>query len=37
MEFQELASHRLLTALKARQPAPGVVADLNTLFAASFG
>ena len=37
MEFQEMASRRLLGALKAREPAPRVIADLNALFAASFG
>jgi multiple sugar transport system substrate-binding protein len=37
MEFQDLASQRLLTGLKAREPATSVIADLNTLFAASFG
>jgi multiple sugar transport system substrate-binding protein len=37
MEFQEMASRRLLGGLKARDAAPRVIADLNTLFAASFG
>jgi hypothetical protein len=32
-----MASRRLLGALKARDAAPRVIADLNTLFAASFG
>ncbi len=36
MRFQDQASERLLAALKAREPAPRVVADLNALFAASF-
>jgi multiple sugar transport system substrate-binding protein len=36
MRFQEQASARLVAALKAREPAPPVIADLNTLFAASF-
>jgi multiple sugar transport system substrate-binding protein len=37
MGFQDLASHRLVAGLKTREPAPRVIADLNTLFAASFG
>jgi multiple sugar transport system substrate-binding protein len=36
MEFQEMASRRLLGALKAGDPAPRVIADLNRLFAAAF-
>ena len=36
MRFQDQASARLVAALKAREPAPRVIADLNTLFAASF-
>ena len=37
MRFQQQASDRLLDGLKAHEPAPRVIADLNTLFAASFG
>jgi multiple sugar transport system substrate-binding protein len=37
MPFQEQASNRLLAGLKAREPAPRVVTDMNALFAASFG
>jgi multiple sugar transport system substrate-binding protein len=37
MEFQEMASRRLVGALKAGDPGQRVVADLNRLFAASFG
>jgi multiple sugar transport system substrate-binding protein len=36
MGFQQQASDRLLAGLRAREPGAGVVADLNTLFAASF-
>jgi multiple sugar transport system substrate-binding protein len=36
MRFQEQASARLVAALKVREPAPRVIADFNTLFAASF-
>ncbi|GAB2179285.1 extracellular solute-binding protein [Dongia sp. agr-C8] len=36
MRFQQQASERLVAALKARGPAPRVVADLNAMFAASF-
>jgi multiple sugar transport system substrate-binding protein len=36
MGFQQQASERLLAGLKARHAAPRVIADLNTLFAASF-
>ena len=37
MAFQQKASDRLLAGLKVHEPAPRVVADMNTLFAASFG
>jgi multiple sugar transport system substrate-binding protein len=37
MEFQEMASRRLIGALKGGDPGARVIADLNRLFAASFG
>jgi multiple sugar transport system substrate-binding protein len=37
MRFQQQASERLLDGIKAHEPPPRVIADLNTLFAASFG
>jgi multiple sugar transport system substrate-binding protein len=36
MRFQEAASQRLLTALRAREPAATAVAALNRLFCESF-
>jgi multiple sugar transport system substrate-binding protein len=37
MAFQDRASECLIAGLKNREPAPHVVADLNALFATSFG
>ncbi|WP_395019833.1 extracellular solute-binding protein [Dongia sp.] len=36
MRFQDQAAERLRAALQAHEAAPGVIADLNKLFAASF-